>query len=73
MASKFYTSVAKVLKLKVRKFWGLISAFVEVTGEKLLGGLFCLLHPKQDSSQSKLSKLGTSIPFLVLTFITLVI
>ena len=32
---KFYTSVAKGLKLKVRKFLGLIPMFVEVTGEKL--------------------------------------
>ena len=35
---KFYTSVAKGLKLKVRRFWGLILTFVEVTGEKLIGG-----------------------------------
>ena len=34
---KFYTSVAKRLKLKVRKFKGLIPTFVEVTGEKLVG------------------------------------
>ena len=34
---KFYTSVAKGLKLKVRKFLGLISTFVEVTGGKLVG------------------------------------
>ena len=34
----FYTSVAKGLKLKVRKVWGLIPTFVEVTGEKLVGG-----------------------------------
>ena len=32
---KFYTSLSKGLKLKVRKFWGLIPTFVEVTGEKL--------------------------------------
>ena len=32
---KFYTSVGKGLKLNVRKFWGLIPIFVEVTGEKL--------------------------------------
>ena len=31
---KFYTSPPKGLKLKVRKFWGLISVFVEVTEEK---------------------------------------
>ena len=37
---KFYTSVAKGLKLKVRKCWGLILTFAEVTGEKLIGGPF---------------------------------
>ena len=37
---KFYASVAKRLKLKVRKFWGLIPTFAEVTEEKLVGGLF---------------------------------
>ena len=40
MALKFYISVAKGLKLKVRKFWGLIHMFVEVTEEKLVGGAF---------------------------------
>ena len=39
MAFKFYTSVAKGLKLKVRKFCGLIPTFVVVTGEKLVVGL----------------------------------
>ena len=34
---KFYTCVAKGSKLKVRKFWGIIPAFVEFTGEKLVG------------------------------------
>ena len=33
---QFYTSMVKRLKLKVRKFWGLIPTFVEVTGEKLV-------------------------------------
>ena len=33
MALKFYTSVAKGLKLKVRKILWLILTFVEVTGE----------------------------------------
>ena len=37
----FYISLSKGLKLKVRKFWGLIPTFVEVTGEKLAGGPFC--------------------------------
>ena len=39
---KFYTSVAKGSKLKVRKFLGLIPTFVEVAGEKLVGKPFCL-------------------------------
>ena len=37
---KFYSSVAKKLILKFRKFWGLVPTFLEVTGEKLVGGLF---------------------------------
>ena len=37
---KFYTSLSKGLKLKVRKSWGLIPTFVELTGEKLVGGAF---------------------------------
>ena len=39
------TSMVKALKLKVRKFSGLILTFVEVTGEKLVGGPFCPTHP----------------------------
>ena len=42
---KFYTSVAKGLKLKVRKFWGLTRTVAEVTGKKLVGDLFCPPHP----------------------------
>ena len=45
MNLEFYTSVAKGLKLKVRKFYGLVLTFVEVTGEKLVGGPFCHLPP----------------------------
>ena len=47
MALKFYSSAPKGLKLKLRKFWGLIPTFGEVTGEKWSGGLFCthLPHP----------------------------
>ena len=37
---KFDASVAKGLKLKVTKFYGLISTFVGATEEKMLGGLF---------------------------------
>ena len=39
----FYISLAKGLKLKVRRFWGLIPTFVEVAGEKLVEGV--LLPP----------------------------
>ena len=38
MALKFYTSVAQGLKLKVRKSYGLITTFVEVTREKSVAG-----------------------------------
>ena len=43
---KFYTSVAKGLKLKVRKFLGLIPTFAEVIGEKLVGELFWPPYPE---------------------------
>ena len=43
MALKFYISVEKGLKLKVRKFCWLIPTVVEVTGEKLAGGFFAPL------------------------------
>ena len=41
---KLYTSLSKGLKLKVKKFWGLIFTFVEVTGEKLVGVVFLIPH-----------------------------
>ena len=43
MALKFYTSVTKGFKLKVRKFYRLIPTFKEVTGEKQVGSLFSLI------------------------------
>ena len=42
MSLKFYTSVGKGSKLKVRKFFGLRPTFVDVTGEKL--GVFCVFN-----------------------------
>ena len=46
MNLKFYTSVAKELKLKVRTFWGIILKFLEVTRKKLVGVLFSFFkHP----------------------------
>ena len=46
MNLKFYTSVAKGLKVKVRKFLELVPTFVEVTRENLIGGLFAPSHPE---------------------------
>ena len=40
MALTFYTSVVKMLKLLVRKFYGLIPMLVGATAENLVGGLF---------------------------------
>ena len=37
---KFYTNVAKGLKLKVKKFLGLIPTLIEVKGKKLVVGPF---------------------------------
>ena len=50
MVLKFYTSVVKRLKLKVKKLWGLIPTIVEVTGEKLVGCLFASTHPSHPPS-----------------------
>ena len=45
---KFCTSVAKgLIKLKVTKFWGIAPTFVEITGEKLVRGVF--LPPRPSS------------------------
>ena len=41
---KINTNVTKGLKLKFRKFWGLIPTFVEVIGEKLVGWPFYMRH-----------------------------
>ena len=41
---KFYISVAKESKLKVRMFWGPNPTFVEVTEEKMVGGAFPPAH-----------------------------
>ena len=49
IALKFYTIVAKGVKLKVRKFWGLNPTFVEVTGGKLVGDLFAPPAPHASS------------------------
>ena len=62
---KFYTSVAKAFKLKVRKFRRLTSMFGEVTEEKLLrggGGKSGKLSRTQIRLFSSVSPIG-SYPF----------
>ena len=47
MTLKFYASAAKGLKLKARKFQGLIPTFVEVTkGKNCKGWGFCPPYPE---------------------------
>ena len=48
MALKFYSSLAKGLKLKVRKFLGLVPTFIQVTVEKLVGGVFAPPNYEKD-------------------------
>ena len=55
---KFYTSVAKRLKLKVRTFWGLIPTFAEVTGKKLVEGALLPSHPSWIGLRSVTIKQG---------------
>ena len=55
---KFYTSLLKGLKLKVRKFWGLIPTFVE--GEKTGRGGGGLFAPILNRVNSKVCLTKTS-------------
>ena len=52
MVLKICSNVANRLKLKVRKFYGLIIEFAEVSEEKLVGGAF-LPPPILNSHQKK--------------------
>ena len=63
MTLKFYSGVAKGLKLKVRTFCELSHMFVEVTEEKLVGRPFCpprshlpFIPNRVKSDTSKVSK-----------------
>ena len=38
--------MGKVLKMKSRKFWGLIPKFADVTGRKPVPGAITLPHPE---------------------------
>ena len=67
MALKFFMSVAKCLKLKVRKIWGLIFTFVEVTGEKLIGGTL-KLKIATDDRKRLLSLRPTCVPLMTAWF-----
>ena len=66
MDLKFSTSVTKRLKLKVRKFWGLISTFVEVTEKKIGRGPFppILNRDKTTPGQCYLLSLLVSVSYL---------
>ena len=46
MTSKFYSSIANGLKLKVRTFWVFIPTFLEVTEKNLVVGfaLYCICY-----------------------------
>ena len=57
MTLKFYTSMAKGLKLKIKRFWGLSLTFVEFTGEKLVGGDLFAPHPPSTLSRVNAVKL----------------
>ena len=61
---KFYISVAKGLKQKVRKFWRLIPMFEEVAGEKLVGVVF--LTPPPILNRVKKAKICRTNALLVL-------
>ena len=59
---KFSTSLSKGLKLKVRKFCGLIPTFAEVTGEKLVGAA---LSPPSWICLNKIPNQTTKRKFMV--------
>ena len=75
---QFYTSQAKVLKLKVRKFWMLIPTFVEVTGEKLVGGVLAppfwiglkyLVHPSKCRAELVAREVSILWPVVLCTIV----
>ena len=60
--------MAKGLKLKIRKFYKLGPAFVEVTGEKLVGGAFC--PPSPILNRVKLLPQQISMKYNQMTWLT---
>ena len=61
---KFYTTVTKGLKLKVIKFCELIHTFVEVSGEKMEGGIFTPAPPPILNKVNKVKKTKTENIFV---------
>ena len=64
LALKSHASVAKELKLKVRKCWELIFTFEKVTWGKLLGGVFftsCSPHSKWDLPKTQSSEIDIQL------------
>ena len=53
MALTSYATVAKELKLNVRKCWGFVPTFVDVTGEKIVGGFLAPHTPIQSRANLK--------------------
>ena len=56
MTLKFHVSVANGFILKFRMFLGLISTFVEVTREKLVGGLPPIMNRVRDDTTQNYHK-----------------
>ena len=63
MVLKFYRSVTKELKLKVKQFWELIPTFVEITGKKT-GRSSIMNRVKSDSTTDNYKK-SNLLPTLV--------
>ena len=66
MALKFDIAMVKRLKLKVRNFGGLIPTFIEVIGEKLIGGIF-LAPPTLNRVNTRILS-GTSFNANIINF-----
>ena len=73
MALKFYNSVAKGLKLKVRKFWKLIPTFVKFTWKNSYGEgafLYLIFTPSVFIEATKSETLF--ITFVIISYLYLI-
>ena len=68
MVFKFYASVAKGLKLKVRKFWGLIPTFSEVYSVPV-AVVISYWKDKPMSHASITNFVGTLLEYLIKTLL----